>query len=123
MDRSSERLICTAADLADGGDGVRFSVTHRDQDLPAFAVRFAGRAHAYLNRCTHRDTQLDWDPGRFFDADRRLLICATHGALYQPDTGKCVGGPCRGGLVKLKVIEKNSAIYLASTDATESGRD
>ena len=24
-------------------------------------------------------------------------MCATHGAIYEPDTGKCVGGPCRGG--------------------------
>ena len=116
MAGSYERVICASADLVNGGDGVRFKVSYGGSEVPAFAVRYADRVHAYVNRCTHRDTQLDWVPGRFFDSEKRLLICATHGALYAPDSGKCVGAPCSGGLVKLKVIEKNSAVYLASSD-------
>ena len=28
--------------------------------------------------------------------DGRALICSTHGALYEPDTGLCTAGPCAG---------------------------
>lgn len=112
-------LICASDALADGGDGVRFTVNYCSVDYPAFAVRYRGAVYAYLNRCTHRNVELDWVPGRFFAMDGRHLICATHGALYRPDTGACAGGPCNGGLVKLDVIEKNNHIYLAASGRNE----
>ena len=39
------------------------------------------------------------------------LLCATHGAAYQPDTGECAGGPCRGGLVKIAVDERDGVVH------------
>jgi len=27
-------------------------------------------------------------------------MCATHGAVYKPETGLCAGGPCRGGRLR-----------------------
>lgn len=112
-------VICDSAMLSEGGAGVRFTVDHRGTRAPAFAIRYHGVAHAYLNRCAHRGVELDWTEGRFFDRDHEALVCATHGATYAPDTGACTGGPCRGGgLVKLAVIEKNSRIVLQDPDAT-----
>jgi nitrite reductase/ring-hydroxylating ferredoxin subunit len=32
----------------------------------------------------------------FFDEDNKFIVCATHGALYQPQSGVCVAGPCNG---------------------------
>lgn len=29
-----------------------------------------------------------------------LLMCATHGAVYQPADGRCAGGRCRGGTLR-----------------------
>jgi nitrite reductase/ring-hydroxylating ferredoxin subunit len=109
----SDGLICASAALIDGGDGVRFTVRGGDgAALSAFVVRHGRQAHAYINRCAHRGVELDWVPGRFLDRERRYLICATHGALYDPASGACRGGPCGGGLVKLAVIEKNDGVYL-----------
>lgn len=108
---AAERLICSADALSERGAGVRFTVEVNGVELPAFAVRYDRRVHAYVNRCTHRATELDWEPGRFFDFEGRFLVCATHGALYHPATGDCVLGPCRAGLAKLDVVEKNSAVY------------
>ena len=119
-DLSEHHKICDSGDLVEGGDGVRFTVRRGNESLPAFAVRYGSRVHAYLNRCAHLGVELDWEPGRFFDIERRWLICAMHGALYQPATGACVGGPCGGGLFKLPVIEKNNAVYLAGTGFTET---
>jgi nitrite reductase/ring-hydroxylating ferredoxin subunit len=106
-------LICGAADLVDGGDGVRFEVDWNGSRTPAFAVRFRGRVHAWLNRCARIALELDWMPGRFFDDSGLYLICATHGAVYCPDSGQCVGGPCRGAsLTPVPVVERDGAIYI-----------
>lgn len=100
-------MIGRAAGLADGGPGIRFTVPHGADLLPAFAIRHRGVVHAYLNVCAHQELELDWMPGAFFDAGGTLLICAAHGALYEPDTGRCIGGPCVGAsLIRLPVRER-----------------
>jgi phosphoglycolate phosphatase len=101
--------ICAAQDLAEGGLGHRF-------DIPAlqetgFVVRTQGLARAFLNRCQHVAIELDWQPGQFFDAEGRYLVCSTHGALYEPDSGLCIGGPCRGQrLTAIAVREQDGRI-------------
>jgi nitrite reductase/ring-hydroxylating ferredoxin subunit len=107
------RLICPSAELVDGAQGVRFEVPTAEGRLPAFAVRHRGRVYAYLNRCAHIGVELDWIAGRFFDVSGIYLICATHGALYAPETGECVAGPCAGGrLAALPVLEQEGGVYL-----------
>ncbi len=108
-----ERLICTSAVLVDGGAGVRrFEIERAGMRRPAFALRFGGVVRAYVNECQHQATELDWNPGEFFDAERLYLICATHGALYQPDTGMCIEGPCHGArLATVAVCEREGGVY------------
>lgn len=111
--------LCSGAALHDSGRGVRFQVQYRDQIEPAFAVRHAGIVTAFLNRCAHRSLELDWQEGEFFDAEQRFLVCATHDARYDPATGACVSGPCRGArLTPLPVYEADGWVWLASTFAT-----
>jgi nitrite reductase/ring-hydroxylating ferredoxin subunit len=106
------RLICAASDLEEGGVGVRFEVKRGAQTVQAFAIRWHGRVHAFLNRCGHIPVELDWQPGEFFDFSRLYLICATHGALYDPATGACRGGRCEGrGLDAVAVVERDGNIY------------
>ncbi|KPL27515.1 MAG: hypothetical protein AMJ72_08420 [Acidithiobacillales bacterium SM1_46] len=110
-------VICRADELANGGLGIRFEVQWRGQRLSAFIVRHQGEARAYLNRCAHRGVELDWEPGMFFDNDRQLLVCSTHGALYDPLTGVCVSGPCRGArLESLPITESDEQIGLLTND-------
>jgi nitrite reductase/ring-hydroxylating ferredoxin subunit len=107
------RLICASADIAEGGDGVRFELDWEGKTAPAFAIRHGGRVYAYLNRCAHISLELDWMPGKFFDADGEYLICSTHGALYAPGSGACRGGPCRGAKLQgLNVFEADGSVYL-----------
>lgn len=111
-------VICSSKVLTDGDKGVRFRVRLDGQILAAFAIRYGGRVYAYLNQCAHQGIELDWKDGYFFDMERRLLICATHGALYHPDTGRCAGGPCRGGaLVPLAIVEENDVVRLQAAGA------
>jgi nitrite reductase/ring-hydroxylating ferredoxin subunit len=40
------------------------------------------------------------------------LVCATHGALYQPDSGLCIAGPCRGARLKaITLAEHHGGVY------------
>jgi nitrite reductase/ring-hydroxylating ferredoxin subunit len=111
-------VVCAGSALAEGGDGVRFVVRRGGEDAPAFAIRHDGRVYAYVNRCAHVGVELDWQPGRFFDADGMVLICSTHGALYDPATGACLGGPCRGGgLVALPVEEIDGEVVMNDAGA------
>lgn len=103
--------LCASSDLADGGLAVAFEVRHRGQACRAFAIRYADCIHAYLNRCSHVAMELDFQPNRFFDATGQWLICATHGATYAPQSGACVGGPCRGGLVPIGTDESGGVVH------------
>ena len=103
--------LCSSRDLVNGGLAVGFDVVYAGQTCRAFAIRFEGLAQAYLNRCTHVAMELDWQPNRVFDDSGQWLLCASHGAAYQPDTGLCAGGPCRGGLVKIMLSERDDVIY------------
>jgi nitrite reductase/ring-hydroxylating ferredoxin subunit len=103
--------LCNSADLVDGGRAVSFDVVHAGLTSRAFAIRYEGQAYAYLNRCSHVAMEMDWQPDRFFDETGRWLVCATHGATYAPDTGACRGGPCRGGLVRVEVVEQGGVVH------------
>lgn len=108
----SQRL-CASAELVDGGPGLRFEVVKGASAQAAFAVRHRGRVHAYINRCAHVGVELDWEPGAFFDASKLYLICATHGARYAPESGRCFAGPCKGGALEpVAVEERAGAVYL-----------
>lgn len=110
---ANPRLIGDGAHLQEGGKGLEFEVKYRGKPERAFAIRHRGRVYAYLNRCAHRPMNLDWRPGEFFDISGLYLICATHGALYAPDTGRCIGSPCQGGkLFYVPVQEQDGKIFL-----------
>lgn len=103
--------LCRSGDLQERGEAVPFDVIFAGQTCRAFAVRFNGQAVAYLNRCAHVAMEMDWRPNRFFDDTGRWLMCATHGAMYEPTTGACAGGPCRGGLSGIAVAERDGVVY------------
>jgi len=110
---ANAKLLCRSDSLTVGGRGVRFEVTDRTRTYTAFAVRSAEGVAGFVNQCAHMALELDWSLGEFFDANGQYLVCATHGALYDPKTGACIGGACRGRpLQALSTIESDGCIYL-----------
>ena len=110
--RADPQPLCRADELAERGLAVAFDVLLWRQPARGFALRFDGQVVAYLNRCAHVPTEMDWQPGQFLDADKRYIICAVHGATYEPRTGRCVGGPCeRGRLMPIDVSERDGEVY------------
>jgi nitrite reductase/ring-hydroxylating ferredoxin subunit len=109
--------LCASDELLERGKGVRFPVSVGAREAVGFAIRYNGVAYGYLNRCAHVPVEMDWGPGEFFESSGNYLMCATHGALYLPDTGKCTAGPCHGArLHKICVIEKDGRIFWSPDD-------
>ena len=111
MPESTLQPLCRSDDLVEGGLAVPFDVVYAGQTCRAFAIRFEGQPHAYLNRCSHVAMEMDYQPNRFFDDTGQWLLCATHGAAYSPETGACAGGPCNGGLVKIALSEADGVVH------------
>ena len=110
-DRGAERL-CDSAALAERGRAVVWEVLLYRQPARAFALRFDGRVVAYINRCAHVPTEMDWQPGEFLDDSRRWILCTIHGAVYEPADGRCAGGPCgRGRLMTIATEERDGQVY------------
>ena len=104
--------LCHSAQLEEKGRALVFDVLHFRAPVTAFALRFEGRVVAYLNRCAHVPTEMDWQPGEFLDAGREFILCSTHGAAYEPRSGRCAGGPCgRGRLTPIQVEEVADTVY------------
>lgn len=94
--------ICPSVALKEAGPGVRFGLG----EISGFVVRYQGQVRAFRNRCPHRGLELDWQEGHFFDSDGSALICAVHGARYDPAGGRCLEGPCRGASLEALVCEE-----------------
>jgi len=104
--------LCASDELVERGDAVVFDVMQWRDKTTAFAMRFEGEVVAYLNRCVHVPTEMDWQEGKFLDSDREFILCSIHGASYNPRDGRCAGGPCgRGRLTVLRVEERDQQVY------------
>ncbi|MEN9842423.1 MAG: hypothetical protein RLZZ612_252 [Pseudomonadota bacterium] len=103
--------LCKSRDLLERGAAIAFDVAYAGRLMRAFAIRFEGQACAYLNECTHVPMEMDWQPNQFWDHQKRWLLCATHGAAYQPNTGQCVMGPCKRGLKKIDLKDDGENVF------------
>jgi len=107
------RAVCPSEALVNGGVAVRFTARVHGVDAPAFVMRYHDTVRAFVNECAHVPVELDLNPGQVFDQSGEYLVCSMHGAYYAPDSGECVGGPCRGAmLVSLDVIEMDGQVWL-----------
>jgi nitrite reductase/ring-hydroxylating ferredoxin subunit len=105
-------FLCEAHELKERGQAFVFPVLYFGDAQNAFALRFEGQLVAYLNRCLHVPTEMDWQHGEFLDADKSFIICSIHGAVYDPPSGRCVAGPCgKGRLRPVKVTEHAGQVF------------
>lgn len=92
---------------------VGFSVGAGPWPLSGIAVCVEGNWRAFENRCPHAKHPLDFPAGRFLIAHKHYLQCGSHGALFDPQSGQCVAGPCQGqALSVIHVTVKDDALYL-----------
>lgn len=109
----NERIVCESYMLIEREGGLRFNLPELGEHVTGFVVRYNGTVYAFVNQCAHISIELDWNEGDFFDYSKNYLLCATHGAHYNPQTGYCVMGPCKGrSLQAIPVAERDNKILI-----------
>lgn len=89
------------------------------REVRIFVVRRGGSAWAYVNRCPHRGTPLDWTPDHLLDTEGRHLVCATHGAIFRVEDGVCLAGPCMGDQLTPVPLELAEGLLRAPAEVDE----
>jgi len=114
--RSQPRIryeIAQARDLRPG-TSKKFLLPIQGADEECFVINYRGRFHAYVNRCRHVPMAMDWVDNQFFSDQGRYLMCQTHNAYYQPDSGECIAGPpgtCGKSLYRVPLEVVQGVIY------------
>ena len=113
----ARQRLATLVELQSRGT-IKFG--YRDKDgisREGFVAWFEDAVVGYENVCRHVPITLDYGDGQFFTPDRRHFICQTHGAMYEPRSGRCVAGPCPGAFLKpLNVVVDGGEIFLQQGD-------
>jgi len=102
MSELAEIAVGPLSDIPDPGCR-EFSIGSGDWPFKGFVVRRRENVYAYQNFCMHVGHPLNWKPDSFLTKDGKRIICSSHGALYEIDSGLCVAGPCPGK--KLRSVE------------------
>lgn len=112
MAKSTNHKLVGAVGEIEHGESKKFTLRRGQRELEGLLVNFRGNLFAYLNRCPHTGITLDWVNNQFFSSDKRYLMCATHGAVFEPPTGECIWGPCLGlSLQALPIEIEDGQIY------------
>jgi nitrite reductase/ring-hydroxylating ferredoxin subunit len=107
--------ICRVDELSDPGSRA-FSIGDGEWPLRGFIVRVGDAAFAYLNRCPHAGHPLNMRPDEFLNADRRFILCRSHGAMFEPTNGRCVAGPCAGQSLRSLPLRIETGLVILDVD-------
>ncbi len=91
----ARQVLCKLDEIEDG-QAKSFTFGEGADEREIFVVREDDQVFGYVNSCPHLGTPLNWDGDRFISDDSGLILCATHGALFEIEDGECVSGPCAG---------------------------
>jgi len=100
------KSLCRLDDIADGG-ALAVDVESSTGGFPLILLRQGAHVFAYHNECPHAGRRLDWAPGRFL-IENGQIICASHGATFWIESGRCYSGPCHGSglaMVRVEVVD------------------
>lgn len=117
--RPDQVYLCPQASLLEGHSrGFDPFASGRDTLL---VVRWQGTLTAWRNRCPHLDVAMQYRKDRFMSGDGQHIVCFAHGALFRPDTGLCVLGPCLGQSLQPQAltVDDNGAVWLVNTAASD----
>lgn len=89
-----------------------FTIGSGDWPLKGFVVRVGDLVRGYVNRCPHAGHPLNLLPERFLTPDGALILCSSHGAMFEKASGYCVAGPCAGSSLTPVALEVRSGFVL-----------
>ena len=106
-----ERVICRLDDIEESG-ARGFTMGSGDWPLRGFLVRVNNQVRGFVNHCPHAGHPLNLLPHRFLTPDSILILCSSHGAVFEKLTGYCVAGPCAGKSLRTIPLEVESGFVM-----------
>lgn len=139
-----ERVICRLQDLQPAG-ARGFAIGSGDWPLRGFVVRIDNEVpnaavvpgtatslpcdagplgvRGFVNRCPHAGHPLNLRPNRFLTTDSSLILCSSHGALFEKATGLCVAGPCVGQHLRTVPLKVESGFVMLADEVDPATLD
>ncbi|MDI9335750.1 MAG: Rieske (2Fe-2S) protein, partial [Gammaproteobacteria bacterium] len=65
--------------------------------------------------CGHLGIEMDLLENQFWATSRTCIICASHGALYDPQTGASMTPIAKKPLIKIDLLEENHKVFWQPT--------
>lgn len=90
--------LCALADLPDSG-ARNFVLEIGGKHFHGFVVRRGESVTGFVDRCPHMGLPLAQKLDDYLTPSGELIACSWHGALFRPEDGVCVGGPCAGSVL------------------------
>jgi len=85
-----------------------------DARFHGFILRKGDIVRGFVDTCPHAGLPLSQTLDDYLTPDGALIRCQWHGALFDTDTGRCVGGPCPGArLTPWPVENRQGQLYTA----------
>lgn len=118
-----QKFLCASEEVPEG-QYLEFRLSRNDlatidehlRPLDLIVTRHLGTLRAWLNVCPHQGRSLSLAPGRFITDDQNRLVCCVHGAVFEPDQGLCVQGPCaNASLTSISIAEREGQVYVQPT--------
>jgi nitrite reductase/ring-hydroxylating ferredoxin subunit len=110
-----ERVVCRFSELTDPG-ARGFTIGTGDWPLRGFVVRVRAEVRGYINHCPHAGHPLDLIAHEFLTHDGALILCHSHGALFDKLSGFCIAGPCQGQSLRAIALKLESGFVLLADE-------
>lgn len=104
--------LCHCSELKEG-QSMGFDTQDCGQDT-IFLVRFEGQIYGWQNKCPHQPkAPMAWKKNNYMAPSGHYIQCYAHGALFEPQSGVCIQGPCIGKRLKSIGVEIQKDGFLA----------
>ena len=103
--------LCRIEDVPEG-QGREFVFGVSGFPFCMFMVRKGETIRGYVNSCPHTGAPLNWSPDEFTSEDGQLIICSTHGALFEMENGYCSFGPCKGDYLEPVPVQTHGGLVV-----------
>ena len=113
-------FLCRSDEIEEG-DARGFSTPSAPR-TKVIVVRRGGDLFAYWDACPHYGgTPMAWRTNAYLNAARDRIVCASHGAEFEIETGRCVLGAALGEALRPApiIINERGEIHLAPTPGEE----
>ena len=99
----TDQTLCRLEDIGEGE--ARAFGPFDGSRKKAFVVRRNGRLSAWWDVCPHYGSPMAWRTNAYLNAARDRIVCASHGAEFDIDTGACLLGAALGQSLTRAPIE------------------